>query len=303
MRLIAAICAGMIAATPSVAQERETLGEGRLFTNDYFGDNNDRWRTGAYSYSIIRGSSWDGRTPSTPGAVLEYRLRSEIIAPSHPNGPGSNDRAYVGALSAGLHTHFTRGGVDISAGLDFVATGPQTGVAELQDRFHEALSLPNVSESVKANQVANALYPTVLVEAAYPVAIGEASSIRPFIEAQYGVEDFVRVGADVLIGRTLQSDLWIRDSTSGQLYSGVQNGESGVGFVLGGDYAMIGDSAYFPDSFGTQANDERFRARAGVHWRLGPEISYFYGLTYLSEEFVGQPEGQIVGSVKLNFNF
>jgi len=28
-----------------------------------------------------------------------------------------------------------------------------------------------------------------------------------------------------------------------------------------------------------------------------------YGVTYLSEEYVGQPEGQVVGSIKLNLNF
>jgi len=78
------------------------LGYGRIFNNDYFGDNEDRWRSGSYAYSIVRGPEWQGRAPTAFGAVLEYRLRSEIIAPSTLSGSGSNDRAYVGALSAGL---------------------------------------------------------------------------------------------------------------------------------------------------------------------------------------------------------
>lgn len=303
MRFIAAVCAGLMAATPAVAQERETLGFGRLFTNDYFGDNDDRWRTGAYTYSIVRGSEWAGRAPSAPGALLEYRLRSEIIAPSALNGPGSDDRAYVGALSAGVHTHFTRGGADVSAGVDLVAVGSQTGLSGVQDWFHDIVSAPNVSERVKANQVEDAFYPTAMGQISYTLPVGQTASVRPFVEAQYGVEDIVRVGADVLIGQVLQQDLWLRDSTSGHLYSGVEAGASGTGFVLGADYAMVGDSAYFPASFGTQAEDERFRVRAGAHWRLGQNFSYFYGLTYLSEEYEGQPEGQFVGSLKLNFNF
>ncbi|MBU2991896.1 DUF2219 family protein [Octadecabacter sp. 1_MG-2023] len=301
--ICAGLCAGLLSAAPAHAQDRETLGFGRLLTNDFFGDNEDRWRSGSYSYSFVRGYGWNGELPTTPGAILEYRLRSEIIAPSALNGSGSNDRAYVGALSAGVHTHFARGGADVTAGVDLVAVGPQTGMANMQDWFHDIVSAPNISNSVEANQVANAVYPTALADVSYPVMIGERTQLRPFIQTQYGVEDFVRVGADVLIGEVLHNDLWVRDSATGHLYSGIEEGSAGNGLVLGADYAIIGDSAYFPASFGTVAEDERFRARAGMHWRLGPGISYFYGLTYLGEEYVGQPEGQFIGSLKLNFNF
>lgn len=303
MRLIAIICAGLMAASPAAAQDRETLGYGRILTNDYFGDNQDRWRTGSYAYSIVRGPEWQGRAPKAVGAVLEYRLRSEIIAPSTLSGSGANDRAYVGAVSAGLHTHFSHGGADISTGVDLVAVGPQTGLADMQDWFHNIVSTPTISNGVLANQVGNTVYPTALVEVSYPVRLGENTSLRPFVEAQYGVEDFVRVGADIVIGEIMQNDLWLRDSSSGQLYAGVESDEPGTGFAIGADYAVVGHSAYFPASFGTQAQDERFRARAGVHWRLGAGISYFYGVTYLSEEYVGQAEGQILGSVKLSFSF
>lgn len=303
MRLIATICAGLMAASPMVAQDRETLGYGRILTNDYFGDNQDRWRSGSYAYSIVRGPEWQGRAPTALGAVLEYRIRSEIIAPSMLSGSGSNDRAYVGAVSAGLHTHLSRGGADISMGVDLVAVGPQTRLADVQDWFHNIVSAPTISNGVLANQVGNTVYPTALAEVSYPVRLGENTSLRPFVEAQYGVEDFVRVGADIVIGEIMQNDLWLRDGPTGQLYAGVESDEPGIGFTIGADYAVVADSAYFPASFGTQAQDERLRVRAGVHWRLGAGISYFYGVTYLSEEYVGQAEGQILGSLKLNFSF
>jgi len=86
MRLTTLLCAFLIAASPSFAQDRETLGYGRLFTNDFLGDTQDRWRTGSYSFSIVRGSDWGGDLASTPRPVLEYRLRSEIIAPGALNG-------------------------------------------------------------------------------------------------------------------------------------------------------------------------------------------------------------------------
>ena len=113
----------------------------------------------------------------------------------------------------------------------------------------------------------------------------------------------MRVGADVMIGDMIQNDLWLRDPTTGQLYSAYESGQPGTGFVIGADYTMLSDSAFFPASFGTIAEEERLRARAGVHWRFGDGISYFYGVTYLSEEYVGQTQGQFVGSLKLNFNF
>lgn len=303
MRLISMICAGLLAATPAISQERETLGIGRLFNNDQLGDGDDRWRTASYTYSILRGPAWEGQAPSAPGAVLEYRLRSEIIAPLRLNGPLSNDRAYVGALSAGLHTHFNRGGADISGGADLVVLGPQTGLDDFQDWFHELVDAPNVSDAMLANQVADSFHPTALGEIAYRVRVSDTAQIRPFVQAQYGVEDILRAGADVIIGPVGQNDLWLRDSASGQLYSGVEDSSVGNSFVLGFDYAAVGDSAYFPAGFGTIAEDERLRVRAGAHSRLGANISFFYGVTYLSEEYVGQPEGQFIGSLKLDFNF
>src|SRR5688572_4566335 len=88
-------------AVPAIAQERETLGFGRLFTNDFFGDGLDRWRSGSYSFSIIRGLGWNGVLPERFGELIEYRLRSEIIAPGRLNGAGSDDRPYVGAATLG----------------------------------------------------------------------------------------------------------------------------------------------------------------------------------------------------------
>ena len=303
MRLVAMMCAAVMAASPAVAQDRETLGIGRIFNNDYFGDTKDRWRTGSYAFSIVRGPGWEGRAPSEFGQVLEYRLRTEIIAPARLNGPGSDDRAYVGAISAGLHTHFTRGGAEISLGLDLVAVGPQTGLSDLQDSFHALVDAPNVSNAVIANQIEDAVYPTALAEMSYPVPLSETATLRPFVELQYGVEDIARAGVDLIVGPVGHDDLWLRDIPSGQLYAGVEGDRAGTSFVFGVDYAAVSESAYFPADFGTVAEDERLRVRGGVHTRFGDGISFFYGATYLSEEYEGQPEGQIIGSLKLNFNF
>jgi hypothetical protein len=53
---LAAVLAGPMLADPVAAEGRQTLGVGRLLSNDYFGDGKDRWQTGSFSLSIVRGS-------------------------------------------------------------------------------------------------------------------------------------------------------------------------------------------------------------------------------------------------------
>lgn len=96
-------------------------------------------------------------------------------------------------------------------------------------------------------------------------------------------------------------DLWLRDSVIGQLYSGVEG--DAVGAAFGDGDAVVSDSDYSCVSFKTVAKEELFHAEAGVQWRSGSGISYFYGLTYLSEEAEGQPQGRTLGLRKPNFIF
>jgi hypothetical protein len=102
-------------ALPAMAESRQTLGFGRLFSNDLIGDGDDRWRSGSYSFSVVRGYPWMGTRPPRLGDIIEYRTRSEILSPA-PNTGSPGDRLYVGALTFGLHSHAAMGGVDISIG-------------------------------------------------------------------------------------------------------------------------------------------------------------------------------------------
>lgn len=293
-------------AAPGLAHaetERVTLGFGRLLTNDFLGDGEDRWRTSSYAVSWVRGPEWQGRRPTDPLDLIEHRFRLEIVAPSALNGPGSDDRAYAGILTYGMHTHYEASGAEVSAGVDLNIVGPQTGIDGLQDWFHDLIGEPLLGQDVRDAQVANAFFVSPVIEMAYPVRVSDTLTLRPFVEARAGLEEIVRVGADVMIGALGQDAMQVRDSVTGHLIRPVTQDQFGWGFVLGADAAMVGDSALFPDSFGTVAEDVTYRARAGAHWQAGETVTFFYGLTYLSEEYVGQTEGQVLGSVKLNFNF
>jgi len=290
-----------LTALPAHAQNRETIGVGRLFTNDYLGDGEDRWRTGSYVYSQIRAPrSYDAQRRFAFGELLEYRVRAEIIAADAPaTAPG--DRPYVGAVSFGVHTHFGHGPADISVGADVIATGPQTGLSRFQTAVHDSLDMP--APAFIDTQLGDSIHVQGTAALGQNVFINDALSVRPFATAQLGAENLLRVGGDVIVGTVGQTDLMLRDVVTGQLYRGTQSGDRGVSFVLGGDIAAVGDSIYLPPFRNVLPENTRTRARAGLHYQHREGASFFYGLTYLGPEFQDQPTGQLVGSVKLNFNF
>ncbi|AMY68175.1 lipid A-modifier LpxR family protein [Frigidibacter mobilis] len=296
-----AVC-GALLSGPLAAQERMTLGIGRMFTNDYMGDGKDRWRTGSYQISVLRGPIWEGSLPARPGSLLEYRLRSEIIAPSELSTPPAGDRRYAGVVSFGLHSHFALGAAEASAGLDLVALGPQTGVGEVHDWLHEQVSAPSVR--VVEDEIGNRLVPTLSGELGRSFALGSHAELRPFAEARLGDETLVRIGADLSFGRIEHGALWSRDTVSGHRYVTISGtSEPGASFVLGGDAAYVADSVYLNGgSNDPEPEDSRLRLRAGMQIR-SERMGLFYGATWLSEEFEGQPEGQVLGSLRFRMNF
>lgn len=288
-------------ALPLAAQERTTLGWGRLLTNDAIGDGEDRWRTGSYVLSWVRGPDWTGALPGQPGAILEFRLRAETIAPADLITPAALDRRYVGALTLGVHTHFETRGIESSLGLDAVIVGPQTGISDIHGDLHDLLGL--APPTVFGAQIGNDVLPTVTAEFGRTLEIGTQARLRPFVEMQAGAETLLRVGGDVTFGSFGDGALMIRDSTTGQRYRGTGIGETdGFSLTMGADLAEIYDSDFFLTGDAITPSDTRARARLGMHWQ-GGQNEVFYGVTWLSEEFEEQPEGQVLGAINLRLRF
>ena len=304
LALIVALTGGAAQAQESFLVEKfGILGLGRMFVNDAYGDRKDRWHTGTYTLNIMTGTEWDGRLSARPGDIIEYRLRSDIIAPRSLNGANSNDRAYVGALTAGVHTYYELDGYDVSAGVDVTFTGPQTGLSRFQDHFHKLLGLQRLGQNVIDNQIGNATYLTGTLEVSKTYELSDTIRFKPFFEGRVGIEDVARVGADVVIGTASDRDLLLRDSLTGSLYKGIEYGDIGWTAIVGADVAHTSDSAFFPASFGTKAKSVTYRARAGIEYQRSRYSSFYYGATYLSEEYVGQSGGQVVGALRFSFNF
>lgn len=290
-----------LAPTSMAADERSYLGRGSIFNNDFMGDGHDRWRTSSYGLNLIYGSEWIGTLPAEVGDILEYRLNAEIIAPANLTAPAAGDRRYVGKLSFGLHTHFQRSGIEYALGGDLVVTGPQTGLDDLQSAAHDLFDQPS-PDNAAATQLGNAIYPTLLAQATLPLPISDRMESRPFVEAQVGVENILRVGHDFVIGGLGRQDVWVRDPTTGQLYSATQTSGSGYSIVFGGDIAFVQSSQLLRESDGFALTNSRRRLRAGVDWQ-GEKLGVFYGLTWLGEEFKGQSEAQVLGSLNLRYKF
>jgi hypothetical protein len=295
------LCLGVLSALPAAAQARETLGWGRLLTNDAIGDGKDRWRTGSYVLSMVRGSNWAGRLPSQPGAMLEFRARVETLAPADLVVANPLDRRYVGALTLGLHTHFDMRGIETSLGVDAVIVGPQTGISSLHGDLHDVLGLPE--PTVFGGQIADDVFPTLTAEVGRTLDIGGVVEFRPFLEAQAGAETLLRVGGDLTFGQMGKGALLLRDSSTGQRYRGVDgDGAAGVSVVLGGDIAEVYDSEFFLAGDAITPSDSRKRLRAGMHWQ-GEKSEAFYGVTWLGREFEEQTDDQVVGSINLRLKF
>ena len=297
--LILALLA-LLSATAAFGDQRQTLGWGRLFNNDALGDLHDRWHSGAYTVSLLRGPEWTGQLPTGFGDILEYRVSGATVTPANLDNPAADDRRYAAPLSFGIRTHLAWRGVEASLGADLVAVGPQTGIGNFQSWLHGALG---VDKPALTNQLGNAVYPTVQAELGRGFALSDQFTLRPFISAQAGVETLVRAGGDLVIGSFGQGALMLRDDTTGQRYRGVPGERTpGLSFTLGGDVAHVFSSALLPAGGAAVASETRGRLRAGMAWQ-GKKSSAFYGITYLTPEFDSQPAGQLVGSVNLNLRF
>lgn len=286
----------------SRAQDRVTLGWGRMFSNDALGDGHDRWRTGSYTVSRVRGPFWSGALPATPGEILEFRLRAETIAPANLVKPAPDDRRYAGVLTFGMHTHFDWKGIETSLGADIAVTGPQNGISDFQSWVHDWADLPS-PETATRDQIGNGGYLTVVAEIGRSFDLGANARVRPFLEAQAGLETFVRVGGDLTFGEFGRGSLMLRENATGQRYRAVEGDvHTGTSFTLGADIAQVFDSVLLPEGGAAVLDDTRARVRAGMQWQ-GERASLFYGVTYLGEEFETQPEGQVIGSINLDYRF
>lgn len=295
MRLSGAALTALVLAGPVAA---EPLGWSLAISNDSIGEFKDRWQSSSVQAGIVFGEDWQGQAPSGFGDLLEFRFRTDLLTPADLDDPDPEDRRHAGVLAFGLHSHMTHGGYETRVGADLVIVGKQTGLLDVQEELHNVLgfTIPELDDF----QIEDQEQIDLSGEVARSFTVGRAV-VRPFAEAQIGTEDLVRVGADITWGPMTQEALLLRSVTTGQRTPAIL-GEGGLSWTLGADIAWVEDSIYLPESLGYELTDTRQRVRAGAHYKRG-RYDVFYGITYLSEEFKAQPEGQFVGTFQARIEF
>ena len=188
-------------------------------------------------------------------------------------------------------------------GLKRLALDPQ-GIDDLVRRFlhdlHDRIGQPDPTAAAEG-EIPDSTYLAVSGEVARSVPLGTSVAIRPFGEARVGDESYARIGVDLVGGSLNSGGLLVRDYATGQVTELVRGSETGFGWIIGADYAGVASSVYLPEDR-VDLTAGRGRARAGVMW-AGTGWSAFLGTSYLSEEFEGQPEGQVVGNLAVAFDF
>lgn len=282
--------------------ERDRIGWGWLLSNDALGDGQDRWRTGALSLSQSFGPGWRGTAPGEPGRLLELRFRAEILQPGNLMRYDPTDRRYAGIVSLGLHNHVQRGGNEITFGGDLVLIGPQTRMDDVQSALHGLVGGAEPSTAVRAAQIDDRLRPTAVLEYGRRFGLAPTVTLRPFAEARLGDESLARFGADLVLGTLGQGGLRARDAATGHRYDLVPGDGAGLSLIVGGDTAYVTDSVYLPSGNVPALSGRRDRLRAGLSYSSG-DVSMFYGVTWLGEEYDTQPQGQLIGSLQVQLRF
>jgi hypothetical protein len=125
--------------------------------------------------------------------------------------------------------------------------------------------------------------------------------MRPFVEARAGLETLLRGGVDLTWGRLGSRRLLIRDPVTGQRVPALWGPrEEGTSITLGIDAATVVDSAFLPGPGSSRKTACGCGPR--LRWQ-GAQWSLVYGATWLSPEFAGQREGQVVGIVQIGTRF
>ncbi len=290
LALILALLAGPAAA------ETRVLGWSHLIVNDSIGEFRDRWQTSYLQGSVFLGPA-SGAGRFTFGELFEVRLSSQIVTPQNLTSPAPGDRPFAGVLALEVLTHGNVGALEATVGAGVAATGPRTGAFRFQRWLHQRIGYP--LPEPQGFEIEDGVHPVFVAELAR--SFGDEVTVRPFAEVRAGLEDLARIGVDLSWGAP-EPALSVRDPVTGHRAPGVPGGGGdGWRFFAGIDAAIVPASALLGEGFGLTPLP-RGRARAGAEWRTR-HWSAYYGLTYLTPEFEGQPQGQFLGAFQLRLNF
>ncbi len=276
-------------------------GTGWLLTNDVAGDGEDRWETSSTSLSVAFLTGGDVM-PSTPFKAIELRHTTRLASPQWLGWTDRTDRPIGGTMTFGAYTHYATGPIEWAVGADLALIGEQSGLLDVQDAIHDAFDYVKASEFQRENQIEDDTRIAGKIELGLPFKPTNGLAVRPFLEFAAGVEDFGRIGVDIVLGQFGKGSLMARDEVSGFRYAVTPQEADGLSVIAGADYAWVENSVFFPDEFDGSFEQERIRYRLGASYKKGKH-EVFFGNTWLSQQVIDAPEAQRIGSLNYSFRF
>ncbi|WP_170565441.1 lipid A-modifier LpxR family protein [Ruegeria atlantica] len=293
---LAAIFA-LFSATAGIAEPTKSS----FFTNDFFGDGRDRWRSASYTLFLGFGGE------KTAGISHDFRARAEIISPWGSKAQLNNDdRPYVGMLGFGVFANDRYQTLEYNIGAEVLFVGDQTYIADFQQSFHEVTGIAGyLPRDMPHKHVGNKVTGMASAEFARSLNLSDSVDFRPFLGLQAGYETFGRMGFDLIVGGYSGSERYVRDPVSGFLQPSSPNRSirmEDLSFLIGADYTYITRSEFFPTWSDVEMTSGRARVRVGLQSQVSV-ASVFFGLTYFTKEFETQYEDQTIGVLSFEFPF
>jgi hypothetical protein len=295
-----------------------------VFWNDRFGDGQDRWKTGGITQSYVfpehifsDGNWFEGRA-----SALELNVRALVITPDDTSftGVDSNDRPYAQYAAAGVYLRsITRPEAltptlalqtEDRVGVEVGWQGDPLPLFDVQDAIHGASGTNG-----NAGNLSNIIDSELLVNLEgrhtwrlHRSGVTHDMEFAPFVQTSLGMrENSFRAGGDFFFGSELEGRTWGSDLSTGAVMAGASMPRQGFNWTVffGGDVGYIASDAFLDGGFagdGPSVPRQEFvgRIRSGLLVEYD-NVALGFSLNWLSPEFKGQSDGQIIGAMQLKY--
>lgn len=289
----------MLASSANAEDRRSYVGEVGSFTNDFFGDGHDRWRSGSYQRSYYSEGLQFSRIRG-----IELRTRGELFTPWRPTPRQELNVLYSTLLGFGASAHTTIAGLDTRAGAEFLLLGDLSGLEFVQRTFHEGMGMEKSFDPSRddVESVKNGIDFRLDLEVGRKLRLNGTSIVRPYAEFVVGADEAISVGADLIFGNLASAERWTRDVVTGRLLTPEVNQIRGISFIGGWDTRSVYSSVHLPRNSAVELEPVQHRVRMGIQSSTG-FTNFFIGQAWISPDFVGQPESQRLGMLSVSFAF
>lgn len=310
------------------AESTEINPEG-IFWNDFLVDGQDRWKSGGVTQSYTLPERVFDTRPWTPwrdgrASGIEVQVRGLVVTPDNTAAPelGPEDRPYAQYLGIGGYLRSdarprpaplgTTMGVEDRVGVEVGWIGEPLFFFDAQDRLHDVIGMGE-THSTEANSVGDGFLANIEARRTlrFHRDMGAADvALAPYVDLSLGMrQTAARAGVNGFVGGDLSARHWNMDPATGAVIPGAWQARPGLHWAVyaGADVGAVANDALLGGTAGLSgpsADPETVvaRARAGLVVGWG-RVAVSYGLAWMSPEFEGQDEGQLVGAVSVKLPF